>query len=126
MAKSRTRDEGPSFLEASVNLLKGWFSYYQDLYEMAKLELQLARKTLVVIILLAIAILFFFVITWIAVMSAIAAWLVILHLSWPVAFLIVAAFHVLLIVIAILIIFRIKKYLMFQKTRRQFKNKKGE
>jgi len=124
MTKSQ-RDEELSFIAASINLVRGWVSYYQDLYEMASLELQLARRTLVLISLLAIAILFFFMIFWVFLMSSLAAWLVTLHLSWPVALLFVAAFHALLIAVAILIIFRVRNYLTFPKTRRQFRRKKN-
>ncbi len=70
-----------------------------NIFNIASLELRLAIKSVVSIILLAIFAVFLLLCAWLALLAAASVWLTTLGLSWPISLLIIAASNLLLMLI---------------------------
>lgn len=111
---------GLSLFKLLSGLLQTLISSLNDLVDLAALELQLATKSLVAILCVAVFILLLMVSAWFCFLVLLASILAI-FLKLPYAILIVFIINVLFIIPLGLIIWRLKNYLTFPATRRQFK-----
>lgn len=113
--------EDLSFTKTIVKLVQTCVALIADVFDLAATELRLAQKNLIRIIWLFILICLFLISVWFFSLATLAAWLVSLHLSWPLALLAVTGLNALLLVIALIVILRAGYSLTFPATRRQLR-----
>jgi hypothetical protein len=98
----------------------GLYHWARDVITLARQEAQIARKNLAVILVLFMSVFFFFGTAWVALQGLIGVWLV-SSLLWPLAsaMLIILLFNLFLLLVAVIMIAKFRKNLLFMRTRRK-------
>lgn len=91
----------------------------KDIFKLFSLEVKLARKSLVAMLILSVAGILLLLSCWLSLLGAGAAWLISLHISIPVSFLLIAALNLLIAIITLGYIARLGRRLTFKETRQQ-------
>ncbi len=108
-----------SFSATILHLLQGSRSLASDVSELAWLEAQLAKKSLIKIAILACLFAILFTVTWLGIAALITVYLNSLDYTWLQAIAIVVTIHGALLLVVGLLISRAKSNLAFKATRRQ-------
>ena len=107
------------------NLASTFFKLVSDMTRLAKMEAELAGKSLVNIIILTFLLGSLLTSTWLCISALIAFALVSLQLGWLVSLAIVTLLNILLMVAIVVVIVSKKKNLSFPATRRQLQRTKS-
>lgn len=100
--------------------VQSYFEHVKNLMQLASLETQLALKSVLRILMLSVVFAMLVVTTWIGLLAALFVFLLSLHLSWLLTFLIVGLLNISMLVGVGLLILRVKKDMSFTATRRQW------
>lgn len=108
-----------SLTQATAKLFQAGIALVLELWELAALELRLAGKSLISIVMLSIFLAILVFVLWIFLMAVCVAWLVSLQLTWTIAFLIIALGHMIAIFVILGLLARAKYRLTLPETRKQ-------
>ncbi len=101
------------------NLVKTYFKLIRDITHLASLEVQLAKQSLIKLIMLSFVIGSLLTSTWLCVLGLLFFLLITNHVSWLVSLCLLIFFNVLIIIGISLLMLQIKTHLFFPATRKQ-------
>jgi hypothetical protein len=115
--------EKKTILDSIENTYKNSLSIIKDIFELFKLEVKLAGRSLAIIVMLIVVTSLLLLATWFSLLGALVAWMVSFHLSVIQSFLIVSAINLFIAFLIGFYIARISKNLKLQETRKQLRKK---
>jgi len=111
-----------SILKLAMDIFQNFFKLLGDLRKLANLEAQLARKSLVKIIILSFFLATIFTATWLCILGLIVATLMAYGFNLITAISIVTLINIFIIAVSVICILKLKNDLSFHATRRQLKH----
>lgn len=109
-----------SFIGALANLFGTLGAIVKEITEVAALEFEIAKRSLALILILTVIIIFLLISAWTLLLAVIGSALVsLIHLSWISVFSLLVLFNLLIIICLLLWIARARKRLTFPVTRSQ-------
>jgi hypothetical protein len=111
--------ENSSFLSAIENIWKNSLGVVSDIFQLFKLEVKLAGRSLAIILMLIVIASLLLLSSWFSLLGAFATWLTTLHFTLIQSLLIVAAINLTVAILVAFYIARISSNLQFNETRKQ-------
>lgn len=111
-----------NFIQIIINIISAYIDRVIDIIHLAELEIRLALRTLIGILILSLVLLILLSSTWLCFLFLTFIYLISQHFSWLLSAFIITMLNVVLITLIVFSILRMKKNLSFPATRRQLKS----